>query len=195
MGAGRWAGGRWPPLGAGFWNPKSFPLSGSPELRGTFALSKRAMSWRLQVQTRDASLPRARDAGFFFPLPSSLFPGKGRWAGHHGSSPVVSLCFLTGPLGLPGFSPAAEVEEIPDGSRRPWSPGRGLWEARPTTLQRAEVRGAAQSQRYGQGDAAQVAAAEGPGTRTGLPRPALWPRGRGSPAARFGAARTPHPPT
>lgn len=43
------------------------------------------------------------------------------------------------PLGLPGFSPAAEVEEIPDGSRRPWSPGHGLWEARPTTLQRAEV--------------------------------------------------------
>lgn len=72
---------------------------------------------------------------------TSLFPSRGRRAEHCGSTPVVSVCFLTGPPGPPAFSPAAEVEETPEGSRRRWSPGHVLGEARPTTLQRAEASG------------------------------------------------------
>ncbi|KAM5264985.1 uncharacterized protein RBU33_017946 [Hipposideros larvatus] len=132
-GAGQAGGGRGWVLVSGIRSP--FLALGA---RSCVGLSS-SLSWqrRGDYRSRPGTLP-SRALGTR--VSSSLFPGKGRpgWASRE-LPRGFSLLSYRPPLGLPGFSPAAEVEEIPDGSRRPWSPEHGLWEARPTTLQRAEV--------------------------------------------------------
>lgn len=55
--------------------------------------------------------------------------------------------------------------------------------------------GALHSQCYGQGNAALVAAAEGPGTQTALPGTRPTAERARFPSSALWAARTPHPPT
>lgn len=57
------------------------------------------MSRRRQVQTRDTSVTRARDAGFFFPVPGER---PGGWASRR-ASPWFPFAFLQDPLGPPGL--------------------------------------------------------------------------------------------
>lgn len=185
-GAGQAGGGRGWVLVSGIRSP--FLALGA---RSCVGLSS-SLSWqrRGDYRSRPGTLP-SRALGTR--VSSSLFPGKGRpgWASRE-LPRGFSLLSYRPPLGLPGFSPAAEVEEIPDGSRRPWSPEHGLWEARPTTLQRAEVRGAAQSAMVRETQP-RWRRQRGPGPRPRSRGPALRPRARGSPAARFGQRALPIP--